>query len=58
MSSALYLFNPQWAARAFLEHERLIGAAADSPLATQCGWPDQSTFGGGATYAFNMPPLW
>ncbi len=53
-----YFFNPQWTAHAFVEYERLTGSAADSPLVTQRGSPDQFTFGLGATYSFTMHPLW
>jgi MipA family protein len=53
-----YMFNPQWAAHGFVEYERLTGSAADSPLVTQRGSPNQLTFGLGATYSFAMHPLW
>ncbi len=57
-SQAEYFWNPQWAAHAFVEYERLTGSAADSPLVTQRGSPNQFTFGLGATYSFTMHPLW
>ncbi len=38
------------------EYERLTGSAANSPLVTQRGSPDQFTFGLGATYSFAMTP--
>jgi MipA family protein len=53
-----YFFNAQWAAHAFVEYERLAGSAADSPLVTQRGSPNQLTLGLGATYAFTMHPWW
>jgi MipA family protein len=53
-----YFFNPQWAAHGFVEYERLMDSAANSPLVTQRGSPNQLTFGAGLTYAFNMHPLW
>jgi MipA family protein len=53
-----YFLNPQWAAHAFVEYERLTGSAADSPLVTERGSPNQLTFGLGATYSFDMHPLW
>jgi MipA family protein len=53
-----YFFSPQWSAHVFGEYERLTGSAADSPLVTVRGSPDQFTFGVGATYSFNMHPLW
>ena len=53
-----YFFNPQWAAHTLVEYERLTGSAANSPLVTQRGSPNQFTFGVGATYSFNMHQLW
>ena len=53
-----YFFNPQWAAHMLVEYERLTGSAADSPLVTQRGSPNQFTFGAGATYSFNMKQFW
>jgi outer membrane protein len=53
-----YFFNPQWSVHALTEYERLTGSAADSPLVIQRGSPNQYTFGVGATYSFNMNPLW
>ncbi len=53
-----YTFNPTWTAHAFVEYQRLTDSAADSPLVTQRGSPNQLTYGLGATYSFNMHPLW
>jgi MipA family protein len=53
-----YFLNAQWATHAFVEYERLTGSAADSPLVTERGSPNQLTFGLGATYSFDMHPLW
>lgn len=53
-----YTFSPAWTAHAFVEYQRLADSAADSPLVTQRGSPDQWTYGLGATYSFNMHPLW
>lgn len=53
-----YFFNPQWAAHTFVEYERLTGSAADSPLVTQRGSPNQFTFGLGATYSFTIRQFW
>ena len=53
-----YTFSPAWTAHAFVEYQRLEGSAADSPLVTQRGSPNQLTYGLGATYSFNMHPLW
>jgi MipA family protein len=57
-SQVEYFFNPQWAAHGFVEYQRLTGSAADSPLVTQRGSPNQLTFGLGATYAFTTHPWW
>ena len=53
-----YFFDRQWATHAIVEYERLTGSVADSPLVTQRGSPNQFTFGLGATYSFDMRPLW
>ena len=53
-----YAFNETWTAHAFVEYQRLTGPAADSPLVTQRGSPNQFIYGLGATYSFNMHPLW
>jgi outer membrane protein len=53
-----YFLSPQWSAHVFGEYERLTGDAANSPLVTQRGSADQFTVGVGATYSFNMHPLW
>jgi long-subunit fatty acid transport protein len=57
-SMAQYAFDPQWTAHAIFEYERLTGSAADSPLVTQRGSPDQFTYGLGVTYSFAMHPWW
>lgn len=54
---ARYFWSPQWATHAFVEYQRLAGDAADSPLVTQRGSPDQVTYGIGVTYSFNVPAL-
>jgi outer membrane protein len=53
-----YFWNPQWQTHALFEYERLVGSAADSPLVTMRGSPNQFTVGLGATYTFAMHPLW
>ena len=53
-----YFVNPQWATYGYVEYERLTGSAADSPLVTQRGSPNQFTFAMGARYSFTMHPLW
>lgn len=52
-----YFFNPQWQVHAIFEYERITGSAADSPLVTMRGSPNQFTFGLGAAYTFTMHPL-
>jgi MipA family protein len=52
-----YFWNRQWSTHAIVEYERLTGSAADSPLVTMRGSPNQFTFGLGATYTFAMRPL-
>ena len=53
-----YFFNQQWSAHTLMEYERLTGSAAESPLVTQRGSPNQFTFGVGATYSFNIRQFW
>jgi outer membrane protein len=57
-SMVQYTVDPQWTAHAIFEYERLTGSAADSPLVTQRGSPDQFTYGLGVTYSFAMHPWW
>jgi MipA family protein len=52
-----YFWNPHWQTHAIVEYERISGSAADSPLVTMRGSPNQFTFGLGATYTFSMHPL-
>ncbi len=53
-----YFFNQHWQVHGLVEYERLASAAADSPLVTMRGSPNQFTFGVGGTYTFSMHPLW
>jgi opacity protein-like surface antigen len=53
-----YFLNRQWSVHAITEYERITGSSANSPLVTVRGSPNQLTFGLGATYTFNMRPLW
>ncbi len=57
-SQVEYFASPQWATYGYVEYERLTGSAADSPLVTQRGSPNQFTFAMGARYSFTMHPLW
>jgi outer membrane protein len=49
-----YRVNPQWEVHAYVEYERLLGDAANSPLVTLRGSPNQTTVGIGASYAFDV----
>ena len=51
---ARYLWTPEWATHAFVEYDRLLGDAANSPLVVQRGSVNQLTLGAGATYNFNI----
>ncbi|MDE1974248.1 MAG: MipA/OmpV family protein [Hyphomicrobiales bacterium] len=53
-----YFFNERWQVHGIFEYERLDGSAANSPLVTMRGSPNQYTFGVGGTYTFTMHPLW
>jgi outer membrane protein len=49
-----YRIDPQWEVHAYVEYERLLGDAAKSPLVTIRGSPNQTTFGIGASYSFDV----
>jgi outer membrane protein len=49
-----YRLNPQWEVHSYVEYERLLGDAAKSPLVTLRGSPNQTTFGMGASYSFDV----
>jgi outer membrane scaffolding protein for murein synthesis (MipA/OmpV family) len=53
-SQVTYRINPQWEVRAYVEYEKLLGAAADSPLVTRRGSSNQTTVGLGASYSFDF----
>jgi outer membrane protein len=53
-SKVRYQLSPQWATHAYLEYDRLVGDAAESPLVTQRGSPNQTTLGAGVTYSFDI----
>ena len=54
-----YAFNETWTAHAFVEYQRLTNSAADSPLVTQRGSPNQLTYGLGAhLFRSSMHPWW
>lgn len=49
-----YRFTPQWEVHSYVEYQRLLGDAANSPLVTQRGSRNQTTFGIGASYSFDF----
>src|ERR1700681_1069460 len=49
-----YRLNPQWEVHSYVEYERLLADAANSPLVTLRGSPNQTTVGGGASYSFDF----
>jgi outer membrane protein len=49
-----YQISPHWEAHTAVEYQRLTGDAAASPLVTQRGSPNQTTFSMGASYAFDV----
>jgi outer membrane protein len=49
-----YRINPQWEVHSYVEYERLLGDAAASPLVTLRGSPNQTTFGIGFSYSFDV----
>lgn len=53
-SQVTYRINPQWEVRAYVEYEKLLGDAADSPLVRLRGSSNQTTFGVGASYSFDF----
>ena len=53
-SQVTYRINPQWEVRAYVEYEKLLGDAADSPLVTLRGSSNQTTVGLGASYSFDF----
>jgi outer membrane protein len=49
-----YQIAPQWEAHSYVEYQRLTGDAAASPLVTQRGSPNQTTFSIGGSYSFDV----
>ena len=49
-----YRLNPQWEVHSYVEYQRLLGDAANSPLVTLRGSPNQTTIGIGASYSFDF----
>jgi outer membrane protein len=57
-AQARYQWSPQWETHVFLEYQRLVGDAANSPIVTQIGSRDQFQVGLGVSYSFDMKALW
>lgn len=55
---ARYQWSPQWETHVFLEYQRLVGDAANSPIVTVIGSRDQFQVGLGVSYSFDMKALW
>lgn len=53
-AQAKYRWNKEWATHAFVEFDRLVGPAANSPLVYERGDPNQRTVGAGVTYSFDI----
>lgn len=49
-----YQITPHWETHSYVEYQRLEGDAAASPLVTQRGSPNQTTFSVGASYSFDV----
>jgi MipA family protein len=49
-----YQINPQWEVHSYVEYDRLLGDAANSPLVTARGSVNQTTVGIGASYSFDF----
>ncbi|MFD1786758.1 MipA/OmpV family protein [Sphingomonas floccifaciens] len=51
-SSLLYQFTPRWGAFGYGKYDRIVGAAADSPVTRLFGSRNQWSAGGGISYTF------
>jgi MipA family protein len=49
-----YRINPQWEVHSYVEYDRLLGDAANSPLVAARGSVNQTTVGVGASYSFDV----
>lgn len=49
-----YKLDPQWELRGYVEYDKLLGGAADSPLVKFGGSTNQATFGLGVAYSFDV----
>ncbi|CAL8981324.1 MipA/OmpV family protein [Rhodoplanes serenus] len=57
-AQARYFWTPELATHVYVEYQRLLDGAADSPLVQLRGSPDQVTFGFGVTRAFTFQQFW
>lgn len=57
-SQARYHWTKEWATNVFVEYDRLLGDAANSPIVTQRGTPNELTVGAGVTYSFDVKQFW
>jgi outer membrane protein len=49
-----YKLDPQWELRGYVEYDKLLGSAADSPLVKSQGSTNQMTYGLGVAYSFDV----
>lgn len=49
-----YKLDPQWEVRGYVEYDKLLGSAADSPLVKFGGSANQVTYGVGVAYSFDV----
>jgi outer membrane protein len=49
-----YRVNPQWEVHSYVEYDRLLGDAANSPIVTTRGSVNQTRVGVGASYSFDV----
>ncbi|MDI4238291.1 MipA/OmpV family protein [Bradyrhizobium sp. Arg237L] len=53
-AQATYKIDPRWEVRSYIEYKKLLGDVAGSPLVTLRGSTDQTTFGIGVSYSFDI----
>ena len=52
--AAEYTFSPTWSGQAYVNYERLVGAAADSPIITGIGTRNQTIIGFTLSHSFSL----
>jgi outer membrane protein len=52
--SAEYTFSPTWSGQVYANYERLVGAAADSPIISGIGIRNQTVIGFTISHSFNL----